>query len=136
MELPLALVTGAARGIGHGISEALAADGFRVLRVDTAADSSPDSVTADISTPEGRGAILEAVESSGGSLSVLVNNAGVSPRQRVDVTESSQESFDRLMTINARGPHFLTQALVPALRRGAATAGPQGRAGADGGASQ
>ncbi|MFW5842956.1 MAG: 3-ketoacyl-ACP reductase [Spirochaetota bacterium] len=142
MEAPLALVTGAGRGIGRGVADALSAAGFRVIRADISApggiksgrDETPAGgtgfsgglVTADISTSEGRGSIVEAVEAAGGALAVLVNNAGVSPIQRIDVTQATEESFDRVMTINARGPHFLTQALVPALRRGAEAASAAG----------
>ncbi len=139
MDAPLALVTGAGRGIGCGVADALASAGLRVLRADVApatGEGSPgpgatgphpeELVTADISTPEGREAIVDAVNAAGGALTVLVNNAGVSPRQRIDVTEATEESFDRVMTINARGPHFLTQALVPALRRGAEAAAASG----------
>jgi NAD(P)-dependent dehydrogenase (short-subunit alcohol dehydrogenase family) len=44
-----------------------------------------------------------------GDIDLLVNNAGVAPRQRVDILETGQESYDRLMSINLRGPFFLTQ---------------------------
>ncbi|MFP4310989.1 MAG: SDR family oxidoreductase, partial [Nitriliruptoraceae bacterium] len=116
------------------MADALSAAGFRVLRADIAPNTGPvvggpgveDVVAADISTAEGRGTIVEAVEAAGGALTVLVNNAGVSPRQRIDVTQATEESFDRVMAVNARGPHFLTQALVPALRRGAEAASAVG----------
>lgn len=131
----LALVTGAARGIGRGISDSLLGAGYRVIDVDIAEPEVPRTspahmhVTADISSGEGRNRIREAVEAAGGALHVLVNNAGVSPKVREDVTTAGEESFDRLMRINARAPHFLTQALVPALRRAAAEAGgPTGSA--------
>lgn len=134
MKKPLALVTGAGRGIGYGVATALSAAGFRVLRADIAPGTDvpigalqpEDEVAADIATGEGRRTIVDAVEAAGGELAVLVNNAGVSPRQRIDVTEATEESFDRVMAINARGPHFLTQALVPALRRGAEAAAVSG----------
>jgi 3-oxoacyl-[acyl-carrier protein] reductase len=47
-----------------------------------------------------------------GRLDLLVNNAGVAPKERRDILEATRESFDRLIRINTRGPYFLTQAAV------------------------
>ena len=47
-----------------------------------------------------------------GRLDVLVNNAGVAPEVRADLLEASPENFDRVMSINLRGPYFLTQAVA------------------------
>ena len=49
------------------------------------------------------------VEREFGRLDVLVNNAGVAPDVRADLLDASEESFDRLIGINLKGPYFLTQ---------------------------
>ncbi len=119
------LVTGGGRGIGAGICEALARENWaiaftgrkagaemqdrlsalRALGAPAAAYFQSD--VADITAHE---ALLDAVEKSLGPLAALVNNAGVAPTVRLDVLETTPESFDRLMGTNLRGPFFLTQA--------------------------
>jgi NAD(P)-dependent dehydrogenase (short-subunit alcohol dehydrogenase family) len=119
----VALITGAARGIGRGIAEALSKASFDVAIADILpADQGRDALAAcekngvralyargDISTPKGREGILKAVRDTFGRLDVLVNNAGVAPKVRSDLLEATEESFDRLITINLKGPYFLTQ---------------------------
>ncbi len=119
-----ALVTGGSRGIGLGIARRLAADGFHVVIngqraedqvsgvvEELSSQGSPvDYVQADISSPRDRERLIEEVRSRAGRLDVLVNNAGVSPLVRADILDAGEESFDRLMSINAKGPYFLTQA--------------------------
>jgi NAD(P)-dependent dehydrogenase (short-subunit alcohol dehydrogenase family) len=56
--------------------------------------------------------MLEQIGQSFGRLDVLVNNAGVAPKARADLLDASPESFDRLISINLRGPYFLTQAVA------------------------
>lgn len=121
-----ALVTGGAMGIGLGISKALAAQGFNIA---VCGRSNPAKITSsleairakgvqteyfqcDVSSAEDRSAMLEAMESTLGVPSVLVNNAGVAPEVRADVLEMSPESFERVMKINLEGPFFLTQAVA------------------------
>src|SRR3989339_50866 len=120
---PSALITGAARGIGRGIAEALAQNGFDIAIADMLAETDArEGVEAmkksgarvvyaqgDISKAESRQAIIEAVKSGLGRLDLLVNNAGVAPKVRADILEAGEESFDRLITINLKGPYFLTQ---------------------------
>lgn len=122
----VALVTGGARGIGLGISIALARQGFSVA---VCGRSAPDKVadamsliradgavaeyfSCDISSADEREAMLLRVEESLGIPDVLVNNAGVAPEVRSDVLEMSPESFARVMAINLEGPFFLTQAVA------------------------
>lgn len=121
-----ALVTGGARGIGLGISKALAAKGFSVAVcgrsdaakvVDAMASIRAFGVTAeyypcDVSSAEDRAAMLAAVEARFGVPDVLVNNAGVAPEVRADVLEMTPESFGRVMRVNLEGPFFLTQAVA------------------------
>jgi 3-oxoacyl-[acyl-carrier protein] reductase len=53
--------------------------------------------------------MIDFIDQRFGRLDLLVNNAGVAPRQRVDILQASEESFDRLISINLKGPYFLTQ---------------------------
>ena len=120
----VALVTGGARGIGLGISEALAREGYALAVCGTrsAEAAAPQLETlqqcggeicyiqADVSQTADRLRLLEAVRARFGALHVLVNNAGVAPRVRADLLEATEESFERVMRINLQGPYFLTQA--------------------------
>jgi len=125
---PVALVTGAGRGIGRGIALQLAHDGYTVVINDVVAnpddtESGPYEVKktiedaggsaevfkADISSPQDRQAMMDFVAEEFGRLDMLVNNAGVAPRVRTDILQAGEESFDRLMHINLKGPYFLTQ---------------------------
>lgn len=125
---PAALVTGAGRGIGRGIVLALAREGFDVVGIDIAFEPGKRTeglfevkervaelggrflpVAGDISRIGDHERMLDAAFGVCGRIDVLVNNAGVAPLRRRDILETSPESYDRLMSINARGPFFLTQ---------------------------
>lgn len=122
----VALVTGGTRGIGLGVARALAADGFDlalcglrqeaqvagVLEELRALGADVRYFRADIGSSDDRVRLLARVRSSFKRLHVLVNNAGVAPELRADLLEASEESFDRLVGINLKGPHFLTQAVA------------------------
>jgi 3-oxoacyl-[acyl-carrier protein] reductase len=122
----VALVTGGTRGIGLSICQSLAAEGF-ALAVNGV--RSPDEVTdvvadlskvspavgyfrTDIGDLAQHNALLRQIKGQFGRLDVLVNNAGVAPTQRADLLEAGVESFDRLIAVNLKGPHFLTQAVA------------------------
>ena len=119
----VALVTGGTRGIGLGIARCLAAealnlvlcgvraesDGMGVLEDMRAAGVEAHYVRADIGEYQDRAALVDSVRERFGRLDVLVNNAGVAPLVRADILEATEESFDRLVRINLRGPYFLTQ---------------------------
>lgn len=132
-EYPIVLVTGGSRGIGRGICLSLARAGYGlVINYSTNAaaaeeckrlciNAAPDArkvkfktVQADISTRRDREALMEFVERELGWIDILVNNAGVAPKVRADLLTATEESFDSLMTVNLKGPYFLTQAVANA----------------------
>lgn len=125
---PAAVVTGAGRGIGRGIVLALAREGLDVVGIDAVFEPGNRRqglfevkarveklggrflpVAGDISRIDDHDRLLDAAWGVCGRIDLLVNNAGVAPLRRVDVLETSAESYDRLMAINARGPFFLSQ---------------------------
>jgi NAD(P)-dependent dehydrogenase (short-subunit alcohol dehydrogenase family) len=120
----VALVTGGSRGIGLGVAQELARSGFdiaingrREIADVAEAIKSLESLGArvaycrgDVTSSEERASILNEIKAKFGRLDVLVNNAGVAPSVRADVLEADEASFDRLISINLKGPYFLTQA--------------------------
>jgi 3-oxoacyl-[acyl-carrier protein] reductase len=110
-------VTGASRGIGRAIATELAKT-HRVIatyrgRLD-AAESLRDETGAeifqcDVSSPADREALVAFARSRFETLDLLVNNAGMAPRERRDLLDATEESFDELVATNLKGPHFLTQ---------------------------
>ncbi len=113
--MKVAVVTGASRGIGLGIAKALSGKGFEI--VDVSIELIPGGpfamqIQADIADIDNHAQIVSQIAGRFGRIDVLVNNAGVAPRQRVDILETGAESFDRLMSINLRGPFFFTQAVA------------------------
>jgi NAD(P)-dependent dehydrogenase (short-subunit alcohol dehydrogenase family) len=69
-------------------------------------------VQADVSNAADRQRLVDTVEKRFGRLDVLVNNAGIAPRVRADILEASEESFDEQISINLKGPYFLTQTVA------------------------
>jgi 3-oxoacyl-[acyl-carrier protein] reductase len=122
----VALVTGGSRGIGRGIAEALADSGFDlaingVRKVSEVADvmaalrqrgADAHYCRGDVSVATDRAQIVASVRERFGRLDTLVNNAGVAPNVRADVLEATEESFDRVVGINLKGPYFLTQLIA------------------------
>ncbi|MGC8785261.1 MAG: 3-ketoacyl-ACP reductase [Armatimonadota bacterium] len=122
----VALITGGTRGIGLGIARCLAQEGYALalngVRPPEAVDDvlqelremgvSAEYFQADISQPDERARLVEAVRERFGRLNVLVNNAGVAPQVRADILQASEEGFERLIRINLQAPYFLTQAVA------------------------
>jgi NAD(P)-dependent dehydrogenase (short-subunit alcohol dehydrogenase family) len=77
-----------------------------------AAESSIDVVQCDISSAEDRVKLIDHVASRYGAVDLLVNNAGMAPRERRDILEAEEASFDELIATNLKGPHFLTQQIA------------------------
>ncbi|MEX0593765.1 MAG: 3-ketoacyl-ACP reductase [Balneolaceae bacterium] len=123
---PIALVTGGSRGIGRAIAEQLATDGYDVAINGVRPESDRTEVLealrtlggrvlycqGDVGSREGRARILECIRTEWGGLHLLVNNAGVAPNERLDPLDATEESFDRLIDINLKGPYFLTQGVA------------------------
>ena len=114
---PVALVTGASRGIGRAIATELAKthdlvgtyrgrrDAAEELRAATGCEIFP----CDLASDKDREALLAFTRERFGRLDLLVNNAGMAPRERRDLLDATEESFDELIAANLKGPHFLTQ---------------------------
>jgi 3-oxoacyl-[acyl-carrier protein] reductase len=128
MSSPTALVTGASRGLGSGIAIELARSGFSVAihyagnheaAADTAAKCTaaaqhPEAqlfpiIPGDIGSTDERNAVFAATLGVFSRLDVLVNNAGITSIGRNDITEATEESYDRVMDVNLKGPFFLSQ---------------------------
>lgn len=125
--LPVVLVTGASRGLGRGIAVELAARGFSVAvnysQNRKAAEETvalctalrPDNMQrfvpfqADIGNAKEREALVAKTLEEFGRIDALVNNAGIAPRSRNDITEMTEQSYDEVMSTNLKGPFFLTQ---------------------------
>lgn len=143
--VPVVLVTGASRGLGRGIAVELAKRGCSVAvnyaNNDAAAEETVSLCTrcritdrqrfipiqADVGREEDRERLLRATLETFSQIDALVNNAGIVPRVRRDVLETTAESFAEVLRINLEGPFFLTQGVArywlhekptPALPRG------------------
>lgn len=120
----VSLVTGGSRGIGLGIAKCLASEGHNLVicgqrperQVRDALSALRKSnvevlyIPTDVASRDDRSRLLEKIREHFGCLNVLVNNAGMAPENRADVLEATEESYDRVMAVNLKGPYFLTQA--------------------------
>ena len=119
----IALITGGSRGIGLGIATHLANHSFDIAIngvreeshvahvIKSLQDIGADVIycQGDVSSTADRKKIIQKTKNHFGRLNVLVNNAGIAPKERRDVLETSEESFDEVLSINIRGNFFLTQ---------------------------
>lgn len=130
MEHPVAIVTGGSRGIGKAVALELAGMGYNIVMNhfdfdpsgkpdESAAAKTKSAITAlrrkceslrgDISSADDRARLVEVTRAKLGRCDLLVNNAGVAPLKRTDILDATEESYDRVMRINLKGPYFLTQ---------------------------
>ena len=114
---PTAIVTGGSRGIGRAIATELAKT-HQVIATYRGRKDAADSLRSetgceifqcDIGRGEDRAALMAFAHERWEKLDLLVNNAGMAPRERRDLLEATEESFDELIATNVKGPHFLTQ---------------------------
>ena len=119
----IAIVTGSRRGIGLATVKKLMSDGYTAVLCDVVEKEEVKDLLAelnrhgeadyfrcDISVPEDREALMDAVVEKYGRIDALVNNAGVACKQRLDILETTVESVERLLRINLEGTFFMCQA--------------------------
>lgn len=124
-EKKVAVVSGGARGIGLGISRTLLAEGYDLAIIGRRSEAGVDSLAelkesgstiiycqCDIGDTRQIAEAVDRVLNHFPAVHLLVNNAGIAPRVRTDILETSEESYQEVMDINLRGPLFLTQRLA------------------------
>lgn len=107
----LAIVTGAARGIGAAIARRLATEGAEVIRV----DREPCDVVCDVGTPEAARTLEALVRDRGRPLDFLINNAGIGGAR--PLAETEEADWQRFLDINLTSVYRLSRSLLPHLRR-------------------
>ena len=124
-----ALITGAGRGIGAVMAKRMAQEGANVVVTDvldtkatveaiTAAGGSARGMSVDVTSDDNLAAVVETTEKTFGSLDILVNNASIfAALQPKPFMQIDNDEFDKVMTVNARGVHQATRAVVPAMLR-------------------
>jgi 3-oxoacyl-[acyl-carrier protein] reductase len=118
---PVAIVTGASRGIGRSVALELASLGYDLV-VNRMQEQPPDVLheagtlgarcefaPGNVAEADVRRRIVEVARATFGRCDLLVNNAGAAPMRRLDILEATEESYDRVLGINLKGPYFLTQ---------------------------
>ena len=131
---PVALITGSSRGIGRGAAVELARAATHDIVVNYAGNEAAarecqqlclqaaeskvrvEIVQGDVSKAADRARMLGFVNEAFGRLDLLVNNAGIAPEVRADILDATEESFDRLISVNLKGPYFLTQAAAKLMK--------------------
>lgn len=124
----VAVVTGAGSGIGQGIAKRLGCEGAKVIvdyvgdpagakdteKAIEAAGGEGEIVKADVTSMDDDCKLVDAAWSRFGAADILVNNAGM--EHKSDFWDTTQAEYDEVMSVNLRGPFFLTQAFVRRLR--------------------
>jgi 3-oxoacyl-[acyl-carrier protein] reductase len=122
----VALITGGSRGIGLGIARELAGEGIDLAINGVRPEEQVSKVLeelkgfgvrviycqGDVAQSGDRDSILEKIRAEFGQINFLINNAGVAPKERRDILESTEESFEYVLKTNLQGPYFLSQAVA------------------------
>lgn len=127
----IAVITGANRGIGRSIAIDLSAAGYDIAGISRTLKATKTKkglnelrplieanggsflpLQADINNIQDHKRLISEIEKKFGRIDLLVNNAGVAPLKRLDVLETTPESFDRVLSVNLRGTFFLTQTVA------------------------
>lgn len=119
----VAVVTGAARGIGRGVAIAFAAEGAKVYALDVIADELltlaekgvTQALAVDLLDAAAVASTFAAIEAEEGKIDILVNNAGIIFFKAIE--DTSVEDWDKLLSVNLRGPFLCTRAVAPGMKR-------------------
>jgi len=127
MTRPVVLITGSSRGLGRGVALTLAPEGYdlvihyasnkaaadETLAACRALAKDPSqrfiALPAQLSSADDRAALVGETIKQLGRLDALVNNAGIAPRERADLPDAKEEIFDEVLSVNLKGPYFLSQ---------------------------
>lgn len=124
---PVAVITGASRGIGRAVAISLACEGYDIAAISRSVDSEGMEILGpavekmgreffpvglDISCTSCQVEVIKDILERYGRIDILVNNAGVAPLQRNDLLEMTEESYNRVMNINLKGPLFFAQKIA------------------------
>ncbi|HZJ57836.1 MAG TPA: 3-ketoacyl-ACP reductase [Clostridia bacterium] len=129
----VAIITGGSRGIGYGIAERLASEGYNLAIFGTSDEAAVRGaldrlqahggevlyIQGSLNSHVDRQVLIDRVSSEFGRIDVLVNNAGVAPKVRKDILETTEESFDFVVDTNLKGTFFLTQGVAKRMVDGA-----------------
>jgi NAD(P)-dependent dehydrogenase (short-subunit alcohol dehydrogenase family) len=125
--IPVAIITGASRGIGRAVAISLASEGYDIAAISRSVDSEGIEILRaavekrgreffpiglDISCTSCQVEVVRDILNRYGRIDILVNNAGVAPLQRDDLLDMTEESYNRVMNINLKGPVFFAQKIA------------------------
>lgn len=114
----VALVTGAGRGIGKAIAEALVANGAIVYETDLTLPDSPHSLKLNVTDPAQIAEAMATVEREQGHLDILINNAGINTlAHRVNIDEFPPDEWDKILAVDLTGVYNVSRAAIPLLRK-------------------
>ncbi|MBV9441059.1 MAG: 3-ketoacyl-ACP reductase [Acidobacteriaceae bacterium] len=120
MPQPVAIVTGGGRGIGRAIVRELSRTHHVIATYNTnreaaeavASETGATILPCQLSDLESIDRFIDQISEQFPKVDLLVNNAGMAPRERRDLLEATPESFDELLATNLKGPYFLTQKIA------------------------
>jgi len=127
----VAAITGAVRGIGNSIALQMAKEGYSIAIMDVLNEEEAEKnlcelrdlasrilyCRGNLADSKDRQAFVQSIIKEFGRIDVLINNAGVAPKERLDIIETTQESYDFVMDINLKGTFFLTQIVAKEMIR-------------------